>query len=849
MWAAAGDAELVLSARQQDRAGKEAFVEIVRRHQQAVAGVAYSITGRIGLTDDIAQETFLCAWKRLGTLREPGKLKAWLAKIAHDCAVDALRREKPHQRLDAETMRVTRAPDAPPDCALAAAEEEAMVWTALGALPETVRTPLVLFYREGQSVAAVAAALDLSEDAVKQRLSRGRTALREQVAARIEGVLCRVQSGPMVIVAITSAIGLTAAPEAAASAVVSKATGAGHPHWLTAAAAVAVCAPVGWAMRPARGMPAALPASGAVAAPTDALAELADNALLREWRRLHAVHGRDAAAMTAIYDAVQDAQPDFHRHALRHALLLEWAGVDPAGGLDFLRPQKQHGHATVIAREWLRRDAPAAAEWLAAAAPDAPEIVRALLAEVAERAPEQLAAMAGALAMPEDAGKKEISSAFEIWAARNPSGARAAAETMQGKQAAAALAGVAAGWAQRNGAAAVAWAKAMEKGGTRDAVLTAAIVGWGRADPLAALGCYEDLPPDVGHNESGRADLMRAAVERDPDAALEWVRIHADKIRSSGVSDTFSSVLDERFRKDPDAFLTWLTGYSESGRKMLFQSLCRRALDTPEHGARLWTWVGALPANHAQHEMRDWMIRVAPDAEQALDWMKLLPDNWISCSLIWTQIDSRFLSRLSNRPGASRADVYERIIAEFPPALQSGLYCKALEATVEWDDAALVRWRDRVLSGHKESRGVQLSAAARSIARVNPELAIEWARALPDGWQQDASITSAVSIWAEGDPAAASTWLNALPPGREKQTATIALVNAVEAEDPERAIAWAVTLPENALGEEAWCELVESLHHKDPVKARAVADSVPMPAGARSWFLEKYGKSPATGKP
>ena len=241
----ATDTELALAARVQDRDGKESFVEIVRRHQTAVCAVAYSITGRIGLVDDIAQETFLKAWKRMATLREPAKLKAWLTKIAHDCAVDALRREKLHPSLDEETVSLTEDAGASPDKAAADAEEEQLVWSALAELPENVRTPLVLFYREGQSVAAVAAALDLSEDAVKQRLSRGRHALRAQVTAKIEGVLRRVRPSPLLVVTIASAIGLAAAPDAVAAGVVSSSSSV----WLAAAAALAVGVPLGWSLR------------------------------------------------------------------------------------------------------------------------------------------------------------------------------------------------------------------------------------------------------------------------------------------------------------------------------------------------------------------------------------------------------------------------------------------------------------------------------------------------------------------------------------------------------------------------------------------------------------------------
>ena len=51
-------------------------------------------------------------------------------------------------------------------------EELALVWRALERIPETYREPLVLFYREEQSVDRVAEALELSADAVRQRLSR-----------------------------------------------------------------------------------------------------------------------------------------------------------------------------------------------------------------------------------------------------------------------------------------------------------------------------------------------------------------------------------------------------------------------------------------------------------------------------------------------------------------------------------------------------------------------------------------------------------------------------------------------------------------------------------------------------
>ncbi len=70
-------------------------------------------------------------------------------------------------------------------------EEEAILWRALQRIPDTYREPLILFYREEKSIERVAAELELTEDAVRQRLSRGRKLLQEEVVAFVEGTLSR----------------------------------------------------------------------------------------------------------------------------------------------------------------------------------------------------------------------------------------------------------------------------------------------------------------------------------------------------------------------------------------------------------------------------------------------------------------------------------------------------------------------------------------------------------------------------------------------------------------------------------------------------------------------------------
>ena len=67
------DAELVAACLAGER---EAFVEIVQRHQSLVCAVAWEQTGRLAVSEEIAQETFVMAWRKLGELREPGSLRA-----------------------------------------------------------------------------------------------------------------------------------------------------------------------------------------------------------------------------------------------------------------------------------------------------------------------------------------------------------------------------------------------------------------------------------------------------------------------------------------------------------------------------------------------------------------------------------------------------------------------------------------------------------------------------------------------------------------------------------------------------------------------------------------------------
>ncbi len=192
---ALNDAELVHASLTGNR---DAFGQIVARYQSLVCSLAYSATGSLSQSEDLAQETFVTAWRQLRDLREPEKLRSWLCRIARNLTYDSLRqqgREPSHHGEALEKISETHSPEPLPVEQTISNEEQAILWRSLERIPEIYREPLVLFYREHQSVETVAEKLELSEDAVKQRLSRGRKLLHEEVLAFVEGALTRTNPG------------------------------------------------------------------------------------------------------------------------------------------------------------------------------------------------------------------------------------------------------------------------------------------------------------------------------------------------------------------------------------------------------------------------------------------------------------------------------------------------------------------------------------------------------------------------------------------------------------------------------------------------------------------------------
>ncbi len=211
------DAELVGASLSGNR---EAFGQIVSRYQSLVCSLAYSATGSLTTSEDLAQETFVTAWKQLATLREPEKLRAWLCGIARNLINNSLRkqgREPSHRAESLEEIPESHSPAPLPAEQAITNEEAAILWRSLEKIPEIYREPIVLFYREHQSIETVAQNLELSEELVRQRLSRGRKLLHEHLLTFVEGALSRTNPGLLFTLGVLAALPAMTIPAKAAT--------------------------------------------------------------------------------------------------------------------------------------------------------------------------------------------------------------------------------------------------------------------------------------------------------------------------------------------------------------------------------------------------------------------------------------------------------------------------------------------------------------------------------------------------------------------------------------------------------------------------------------------------------
>ena len=172
------EALLVEAARRGDRA---AFGELVKRHQSSVRRqLRHALRGDAAVADELAQESFVLAWRSLGSFRGEARLATWLHRIAH-------RRFLMHARAAAGRIEAAAPADEAALAEAAAVPDEAAmridVERALASLPEAQRLALFHCFQLDLSHEEAADVLGWPLGTLKSHVARGKAALRERLAA------------------------------------------------------------------------------------------------------------------------------------------------------------------------------------------------------------------------------------------------------------------------------------------------------------------------------------------------------------------------------------------------------------------------------------------------------------------------------------------------------------------------------------------------------------------------------------------------------------------------------------------------------------------------------------------
>jgi RNA polymerase sigma factor (sigma-70 family) len=165
------------------------FLDLVEELRPDLHRYCARMVGSAADGEDIVQDTLATAYFQLATLDQLPALRAWLFRIAHNRALDHLRRYDRRMGEPLDDSAELPADAAEPDAALAQAESVRAAFSRFLELPSTQRSCVILKDVLGCSLEEMAETLALSVPAIKAALHRGRTRLRELSVSAVEEVV------------------------------------------------------------------------------------------------------------------------------------------------------------------------------------------------------------------------------------------------------------------------------------------------------------------------------------------------------------------------------------------------------------------------------------------------------------------------------------------------------------------------------------------------------------------------------------------------------------------------------------------------------------------------------------
>ena len=158
---------------------------IVRQYWRKVFNVAYKFVGKHDEAEDLTQDIFLKIFRSLDTFDRRANFQTWLISVSRNLCIDHYRsvrkeRETIDRGVDASEL-APATPEPGPIAALEQRDRVVLLRQAMAALPETLRTAVLLRDIQELSYQEIADKLRLPEGTVKSRINRGRTELARQI--------------------------------------------------------------------------------------------------------------------------------------------------------------------------------------------------------------------------------------------------------------------------------------------------------------------------------------------------------------------------------------------------------------------------------------------------------------------------------------------------------------------------------------------------------------------------------------------------------------------------------------------------------------------------------------------
>jgi len=178
--------ELVRKAKTGDTA---AFAGIIRRYQNLVFATALQILRDRALAEDVAQETFVAAFRSLQDLRTESSFPPWLRKIARNLALASRKEQRRFGALEEAGVLQSSPADAGPEAERERREADAFseeVGRIVSSLSNTLRFPVMLCHVDDLSTRDAARFLGITEGALRKRLHDGKRKLQERIVRMAE---------------------------------------------------------------------------------------------------------------------------------------------------------------------------------------------------------------------------------------------------------------------------------------------------------------------------------------------------------------------------------------------------------------------------------------------------------------------------------------------------------------------------------------------------------------------------------------------------------------------------------------------------------------------------------------